>query len=90
LEAVWLRVRRCREEYVKVPTYHMLYRLLLHNPYVLAEYLNRRKEGVNVSSLRALLTLIGMESMFDLRKLLELGESVFSILMTELKSKMLL
>jgi hypothetical protein len=68
----------------------MLYRLLLHNPYVLAEYLNRRKEGVNVSSLRALLTLIGMESMFDLRKLLELGESVFSILMTELKSKMLL
>lgn len=70
LEAVWVRVSRCREEYVKVPTYHMMYRLLLHNPYVLAEYLNRRKEGVNVSSLRALLTLIGMEGLFDVRKLL--------------------
>lgn len=41
-------------------------------------------------SLRALLTLIGMECLFDLQKLLELGEGVFSILMVELKSKILL
>jgi hypothetical protein len=68
----------------------MMYRLLLHNPYVLAEYLDRRREGVNVCSLRALLTLIGMESLFDLQKMLELGESIFSILMVELKSKVLL
>ena len=70
--------------------YLMLYRLLLHSPYVLAEYINRRREGVNVRSLRALLTLLGMESLFDLQRMLELGERIFSILMVELKSKVLL
>jgi hypothetical protein len=68
----------------------MMYRLLLHNPYVLAEYINRRKEGVNVRSLRAMLSLLGMEGFFDLQKMLELGEGIFSILMVELKSKVLL
>lgn len=68
----------------------MLYRLLLHNPYVLAEYINRRKEGINVRSLRAMLSLLGMECFFDLQKMLELGEGIFSILMVELKSKVLL
>jgi hypothetical protein len=63
---------------------------MLHNPYVLAEYINRKQGGINVCSLRALFTLIGVECIFDLQKLLELGESIFSILMVELKSKILL
>lgn len=73
LEALWGRLRRCREEFAKVRAYHMMYRLLLHNPYVLAEYINRRKEGINVRSLRAMLSLLGMEGFFDLQKMLELG-----------------
>lgn len=78
---IWQHIKQTREEFARDRVYSILFRLLLHDPYVLAEYINRKQGGINVCSFRAMLTLIGLECVFDFQKVLEFGEGVFSILM---------
>ena len=70
LMEIWQHVKQTREEFGRDRVYSILFRLLLHDPYVLAEYINRKQGGINVCSFRAMLTLIGLECVFDFHKVL--------------------
>jgi hypothetical protein len=66
-----------------------MFRILLHDPFVLAQYIYRKQAGINVKSLRALFTLLGFEAVFDMGSLFRVGKALFEALMTKLESSML-
>jgi hypothetical protein len=72
-DIIWKQISKTREDFAKNYIYSIMYRILLHDPLTLAEYIYRKHNGINVKSLRALITLLGFESCFDMNHLFQIG-----------------
>ena len=80
-EQTWERIRASREEFRKEASYALVYRMLLHSPFMLGKYLWCKRGGINVRSLRLLLCLMGTQAPFDMEQVLRFGERLFSVLL---------
>jgi hypothetical protein len=65
-----------------------MFRLLIHDPLALAEYIYYKHTGINVRSLRGLFTLLGFECIFSMFEFLDVGKSIFKILMGKLLKRL--
>jgi len=89
-ETLWKQISSQREEFKINKIYNIIFRILLQDPFVLAQYIYRKQIGINVKSLRALFTLLGFEPLFNMKELFKVCKVIFEALMTKLKSSMLL
>jgi len=89
-ETLWKQISSQREEFKRNKIYNIIFRILLQDPFVLAQYIYRKQIGINVKSLRALFTLLGFEPLFNMKELFKVCKVIFEALMTKLKSSMLL
>ena len=87
METIWTQISQRREEFQSQSIYCIMFRLLLHDPITLTEYIYRKHTGINVRSLRGLFTLLAFESIFSMSDLLEVGKSIFTILMGKLLNR---
>jgi len=58
----------------------IMYRLMCHNPTGIAKWVWCKKQGINVKTVRSLISFMSLEKMFDSEGVLQMGRKIFEIL----------
>ena len=59
---------------------YIMFRLMCHNPITVSKWIWCKKKGINIKTVRSVLSFMALEKMFDAEEVLLLGRKIFEII----------